>query len=115
MVPSPQPTGFQHALCVTDDLPATTAALASISPALMGTIAGDDCAIDVTSLPGELNGRLEPGTNTISFVVDDLDERVSACRAAGLDVTVDIEPASGLSYAVATIAGLEFELVQFVV
>ena len=112
MVPSAQPTEFQHSLCVTDDMPATAAALASITPATMRAIVGDDCAIDIAELPGELNGRLIPGTTAISFAVDDLDERVAACRAAGLDVTVDIEPASGLSYAVVTVAGLEFELVE---
>jgi hypothetical protein len=108
---------FHRALCVTDDVPATSAALASISPALMRAILGDDAdaAIELSQLPDELNGRLAPGMTSVSFAVDDLPERVAACRAAGLDVTVTVEPASGLSYAVVTAAGLEFELVQFVV
>ena len=108
---------FHHALCVTDDVPATSAALASISPAVMRAILGDDAEglIELAPLPGQLNGRLVPGTTGISFAVDDLHRRVAACRAAGLDVTVTVEPASGLSYAVVTAAGLEFELVQFVV
>jgi hypothetical protein len=113
MVPSVASPQSHHALCVTDDVPATTAALASVSPAMMRAIVGDDSAIDVAPLPDELNGRLVPGTTAISFAVDDLDERVAACRAAGLGVTVSVEPASGLAYAVVSLAGLAFELVGF--
>jgi hypothetical protein len=114
MVPSPQSTLYHHALCVTDDVPATAAALATISPAVISAILGDDSAgmVELAPLPRELNGRLVPGTTSISFAVDDLDERVAACRAAGLDMSVGTEPASGLSYAVVTVAGLEFELVE---
>ena len=112
MVPSSEPTLSQHALCVTDDVPATGAVLASIDPAVMRAIAGSDAAIDVVDLPAELNGRLVPGTTAISFAVDDLRARIAACRDAGLDVMVDTEPVSGLTYAVVTVAGLEFELVE---
>jgi hypothetical protein len=117
MVRSGEPTLYHHALCVTDDVPATAGALASITPAQFTAILGHDSAgtIELAPLPEELNGRLVPGTTAISFAVDDLDERVTACRAAGLDVIVAAEPASALSYAVVSVAGLEFELVQFVV
>ncbi|HEV3365511.1 MAG TPA: hypothetical protein VG795_15480, partial [Acidimicrobiia bacterium] len=54
--------------------------------------------------------RVIPGTTSITFAVDDLEARIGACRAAGLDVTVGLG-AGDLSYAVVTIAGLEFELV----
>ena len=101
-----------HALCVTEDVDTTAAVLASVSPALFSVMLGDAAAtIELAPLPAELNGRLVPGTTSISFAVDDLDERVAACRAAGLDVIVDVEPASGLAFAVVTVAGLEFELV----
>ena len=105
---------FQRALCVTDDGPAVAAALAAISPAVFRAILGDDAAgmVDIAPLPAELNGRLVPGTLSISFAVDDLDERVAASRAAGLDVTVAVADGP-LAYAVVTVAGLEFELVQF--
>jgi hypothetical protein len=128
MVPSAEPTLYHHALCVTDDVQATASALAQIvgsapgpgevtwpahSPALIGVIVGSAAgAIEIGPLPPELGGRLIPGTTSISFAVDALDERVAACRAAGLDVIVDVEPAAGLSYAVVTVAGLEFELVE---
>src|SRR5581483_2117589 len=118
---SPMPPGtIQYALCVTDDEPAVSDRLRAVlglpgarpgplswesgSPALIGTI-------QVEPLPAELRGRLTPGTTAISFAVDDLDERVAACRAAGLDVTVPLGGAAGLPYAVVTVAGLEFELV----
>jgi hypothetical protein len=114
MVPSAEPTLYHRALCVTDDVAATTAALASITPAQFAAILGDDAAgtVEINALPEELNGRLVPGTTPISFAVGDLAARVAACRAAGLEVTVDTEPASGLAYAVVTVAGLEFELVE---
>jgi hypothetical protein len=103
---------FHHALCVTDDRPAVGASLAAISPAVFRAMLGDDAAgvVEVVPLPAELNGRLVPGTTSISFAVDDLDERVAACRAAGLAVTV---VPGDLPYAVVTVAGLEFELVSF--
>ena len=63
-------------------------------------------------LPAELDGRLVPGTTSISLAVDDLEARVAACRAAGLDVTVGIGPGD-LPYAVVAAAGLEFELVAW--
>jgi hypothetical protein len=105
---------FHHALCVTDDGPATAAALASISPALITAVLGESAAgmIEIAPLPAELNGRLAPGTTAISFSVDNLDERVRACRAAGLDVSVAVG-GGGLAYAVVTVAGLDFELVEF--
>ena len=104
---------YHHALCVTDDGPAVAAALATISPALISTLLGADSAgtIEIAPLPEELQGRLIPGTTAISFAVADLDERVAACRAAGLAVTVAI--GGELDYAVVTVAGLEFELVRF--
>jgi hypothetical protein len=118
---------FHHALCVTDDQPAVAAALAMVlgvppesgdfswrpgSPALISTLLGPDSAgmIELAPLPGELQGRLNPGTTAISFAVDDLDERVAACRAAGLTVTV---VPGELPFAVVTVAGVEFELVRF--
>jgi hypothetical protein len=64
-------------------------------------------------LPAELTGRLVPGTTSISLAVDDLEERVAACRAAGFDVTVGLGSVA-LSYAVVTVAGLEFELVGWI-
>ena len=103
---------FHHALCVTDDEPAVSAALATIGPAVLRALLGEgaSAAIEIAPLPAELNGRLIPGTTAISFAVDCLDERVAACRAAGLAVTV---VPGGLPYAVVTVAGVEFELVQF--
>lgn len=107
---------FHHALCVTDDEPAVAASLAAIEPAVFRAMLGDDAAamVEIARLPAELDGRLVPGTTSISFAVDDLDERVAACRAAGLAVTVAVV-SGDLSYAVVEVAGLEFELVQFVV
>lgn len=103
---------FHQALCVTDDEPAVTAALARISPAVMSALLGEGATarIEIAPLPAELEGRLTPGTTAISFAVDDLAARVAACRAAGLDVIVG---AGDLPYAVVTVAGLEFELVRF--
>ena len=105
-----------HALCVTDDEPAVAAALARVlgDRALVSALLGpdSDATVDVVALPAELNGRLVPGTTSISFAVDDLDERVAACRAMGLDVTVGVG-SGDLPYAVVTVAGLEFELVRF--
>ena len=101
------------ALCVTDDVPAVTAALDMIvGSGLIDILLGPDSAatIEIAPLPEELNGRLTPATTAISFAVDDLDERVAACRAAGLAVTV---VPGDLAYAVVTVAGLEFELVRF--
>lgn len=103
---------IHHALCVTDDQPAVTAALATISPAVMRALLGEGAtaAIEIAPLPAELEGRLTPGTTSISFAVDDLGARVAACRAEGLDVTVG---AGDLPHAVVTVAGLDFELVRF--
>lgn len=105
---------FHHALCVTDDGPAVAAALAAISPSVVTSLLGEGAAglVEVAPLPDELNGRLTPTTTAITFAVDDLDERVAACRAAGLDVTVAVG-GGDLPYAVVVVAGLEFELVQF--
>ncbi len=125
--------GFHSALCVTDDEDGVAAALRDVlglplgapeltwaagSRALIGTLLGAGSAgtIEVVRLPGELEGRLVPGTTSISFAVDDLDERVAACRAAGLDVTVAPDSpvnVGALPYAIVAVAGLEFELVQF--
>lgn len=101
-----------HALCVTDDGPAVAAALATISPELVTALLGERARgmIEIAPLPTELNGRLTPATTAISFAVDDLDEHVAACRAAGLAVTVAVD--GRLSYAMVTLAGLEFELVE---
>jgi hypothetical protein len=103
---------IHHALCVTDDQPAVSAALATIGPAVMRALLGEGATatIEIAPLPSELNGRLAPGTTAISFAVDDLDDRVAACRAAGLEVTV---VPGDLPFAVVTVAGVEFELVQF--
>lgn len=120
-------SAFHHALCVTDDQPAVAAALAMVlgvapesgdysweagSPALISTLLGADSAgtIEVAPLPDELRGRLNPGTTGISFAVDNLDERVAACRAAGLAVTV---VPGDLPFAVVTVGGVDFELVRF--
>jgi hypothetical protein len=105
---------YHQALCVTDDGPGVATALATISPALVTALLGESAAgvIEIAPLPAELNGRLTPATTAISFAVDDLDERVAACRAAGLDVTVAVGEGN-LSYAVVTVAGVEFELVRF--
>jgi hypothetical protein len=101
------------ALCVTDDVPAVTAALDMImASGLIDILLGPDSAamIEVAPLPDELRGRLNPGTTGISFAVDDLDERVAACRAAGLAVTV---VPGDLPFAVVTVGGVDFELVRF--
>jgi hypothetical protein len=120
-------TDIQHAICVTDDedgvadrlgavlgLPFGTQILAwePGSAALIGTILGPGSSgtIEVARLPAELRGRLTPGTTAISFAVDDLDDRIAACRIAGLAVTV---VPGDVSFAVVTVAGLEFELVRF--
>ena len=106
---------MHQALCVTDDEDGVAAALALVlgDPALVGALLGpdSDATVEVMPLPPELGGHLVPGTTSISFAVDDLEERVAACRAAGLDVTVGVG-AGDLSYAVVTVAGLEFELVS---
>jgi hypothetical protein len=118
---------FHQALCVTDDQVAVAAALAMVlgvapestdysweagSPALISTLLGADSAgtIEIAPLPDELRGRLNPGTTGISFAVDDLEDRLAACRAAGLAVTV---VPGDVAFAVVTLAGLEFELVRF--
>jgi hypothetical protein len=123
------PGTIQRALCVTDDEATVTARLRAVlgmvpgapgplawepgSPALIGTILGPGSSgtIDVEPLPVELGGRLVPGTTAVSFAVDDLEERVTACRAAGLPVTEVGEGPGGLGFAVVAVAGLEFELV----
>ena len=106
---------IHQALCVTDDEAAVGAALALVLAdrglvrALVGP--GSDLTVEVMPLPAELAGRLVPATTSISLAVDDLEGRVSACRAAGLDVTVGIG-GGDLPYALVTVAGLEFELVS---
>ena len=105
-----------QALCVTDDEVAVGAAVArvlddrALVDALLGP--GSEATIDIVPLPAELGGRLVPGTTSISFAVDDLEARITACRTAGLDVSVGIGPGD-LPYALVTIAGLEFELVAW--
>jgi hypothetical protein len=118
---------IHQAMCVTDDEGRVAGALVAVlglppgatdlsweagSPALISTLLGSGSAgtIEIVPLPAELRGRLTPATTSISFAVDDLDARVTACRAAGLDVTVGVG-AGDLSYAVVAVAGLEFELV----
>src|SRR4051794_34442112 len=105
---------IHQALCVTDDEDGVGAALALVlgNPVLVTALLGpdSDLTVELMPLPAELSGRLVPGTTSISLAVDDLDERVAACRAAGLDVTVGI--GGDLSYAVVTVAGMEFELVR---
>ncbi len=107
---------MHQALCVTDDEGGVAAALALVldNRALVTALLGpdSDMTVEVMPLPAELGGRLVPATTSISLAVDDLEERVAACRAAGLDVTVDVG-AADLSFAVVTVAGLEFELVGF--
>lgn len=109
-------TAFRHqALCVTDDEVAVRAAVALVvgNPGLVAALLGPgaELTVDVMPLPSEVSGRLVPGTTPISLAVDDLDERIVACRAAGLDVTVAVAPAP-LAFAVVSVAGLEFELVS---
>jgi hypothetical protein len=109
-------TNLRHqALCVTDDEVAVLAAVARVlgDRALLDALLGpaSEATIDIEPLPPELDGRLVPGTTSISFAVDDLEARVAACRAAGLDVSVTVGTVD-LSYAVVTVAGLEFELVS---
>lgn len=103
-----------QALCVTDDEAAVGPALTHLlgDPALIAALIGPDAdlTVELAPLPAELAGRLVPGTTSISLAVDDLDERVAACRAAGFDVTVGLGSLD-LAYAVVTVAGLEFELV----
>jgi hypothetical protein len=109
---------IHQALCVTDDEAGLRAAVAAVlaDPALIGAMLGPGATaeVEISALPAELAGRLVPGTTSISFAVDDLEGRAAACRAAGLDVTVDLG-AGGLSYAVVTVGPVEFELVQFVI
>lgn len=132
MVPRTDRT-MQHAICVTDDQDGVAAALRAVlglppgagaltwetgSPALISTILGPGSAgtIEIVRLPDELRGRLVPATTAITFAVDDLEARVTACQAAGLGVSVASHPPAGagdLSYAVVTVAGLDFELVHF--
>ena len=106
---------MHQALCVTDDESGVAAALALVSgnPSLVNALLGpdSDMTVEVMPLPAELRGRLVPATTSISLAVDDLEQRVAACRAAGLDVTVSVG-AADLSFAVVTVAGLEFELVR---
>jgi hypothetical protein len=107
---------IHQALCVTDDQAGAGAALALVlaNPALVSALVGpaSELRVDLMPLPAKLGGRLVPATTSISLAVDDLEARVAACRAAGLDVTVAIGPGD-LPYAVVAIAGLEFELVRF--
>jgi hypothetical protein len=122
-------TDIQHAICVTDDEDGVAARLRSVlglsagagtlaweaaGVALIATILGplSSGTIEVVRLPAELRGRLTPGTTGISFAVDDLDERVAACRAAGLPVSV---VPGAFSFAVVSAAGLDFELVPVMV
>jgi hypothetical protein len=127
------PGAIQHAVCFTDDAAAVTPALRGVlglppgaeelswaagSAAPVGIVLGADSAgtIEIVPLPVELQGRLTPGTTAISFAVDDLEGRVAACRGAGFDVTVAPHHPVGsgeVSFAVVTVAGLEFELVAF--
>lgn len=112
MGPSTDPV-IHQALCVTDDEDGVAGAVAAVlaDPVLIGALLGPGATaeIEIAPLPAELHSRLLPGTTSISFAVDDLEARVAACRAAGLDVTVGIG-AGELPYAVVTVAGLEFEL-----
>jgi hypothetical protein len=120
-------TDIQHAICVTDDEDGVVARLRAVlglpsggetlawepgSTALIAAILGPGSSgtIEIVHLPAELRGRLTPGTTAICFAVDDLDDRVAACRAAGLAVSV---VPGDVSFAVVTVAGLEFELVRF--
>ena len=107
---------IHQALCVTDDEDGVGVALARIlaNRALVSALVGpgSDLTVDLMPLPAELAGRLVPGTTSISLAVDDLEARVAACRAAGLDVTVGLG-VGDLPYAVVAVAGLEFELVGF--
>ena len=112
----PRTDHLRHlALCVTDDEIAVGAAVArvlgdrALVDALLGL--GAEATIDVVPLPPELGGRLVPGTTSVSFAVDDLEARIVACRAAGLDVTVAVGTGD-LTFAVVAIAGVEFELVS---
>ena len=114
---SPTTDRVMHpALCVTDDEAAVGAAVALVlaDRALVSALLGPDShlTVEVMPLPAELAGRVVPGTTSISLAVDDLEARVAACRAAGLDVTVGIG-GGDLPYAVVTVGGLEFELVRF--
>ncbi len=113
---APRTDQLRHqALCVTDGESAVGAALARVfgNRALVSALLGadSDATIDVVPLPAELAGRLVPATTSISFAVDDLDERVAACRAAGLDVSVAVGGGE-LAYAVVTVDGFEVELVD---
>lgn len=118
---------FHQALCVTDDESGVAAALRAVlglppgapelawepgHAGLISTLLGPRSAgtIELVGLPHELRRRLTPATTSISFAVDDLEERVAACRAAGLAVSV---VPGGVSFAVVSVAGLEFELVRF--
>jgi hypothetical protein len=105
-----------QALCVTDDEVAVGAAVARVLGARKGGEArvgpGGEATLDGGPGPAELGGRLVPGTTSISFAVDDLEARVAACRAAGLDVTVAVGTGD-LTFAVVAVAGLEFELVAW--
>ncbi|MDQ1517527.1 MAG: hypothetical protein QOE80_3357 [Actinomycetota bacterium] len=134
MMSSPSGT-LQHAICVTDDEAAVGVALRAVlglpqgtgagalswtagSPAPIGTILGPGSAgtIEIVRLPDELRGILTPSTTAISFAVDDLEARVTACRAAGLEVTVVPHHPAGagsVSYALVAVSGLEFELARF--
>src|SRR5438105_13575808 len=103
-------SALHHAVCFTDDEGAVAAALVAVlglrpvtagavgpsrafsweagGAAPIGVILGAGAAgtIEVVPLPAELRGRLTPATTSISFAVDDLEDRVAACRAAGLAV-----------------------------
>jgi len=107
---------IHQALCVTDDEVGVGAALALVlnDHAMVSALVGpaSDLTVELVPLPPELDGRLVPGTTSISLAVDDLEARVVSCWAAGLDVTVGIG-SGDLPYAVVTVAGLEFELVGF--
>ena len=106
---------IHQALCVTDDEVGVGAALALVlsNRAVVDALVGhdSDLTVEVTPLPAELAGRLVPGTTAISLAIDDLEARVTACRAIGLEVNVAIV-GGDLPFAVVSIAGLEFELVE---
>ena len=132
-----------HTICVTDDVPALTGFLQTVmglgvaaefdtagpdttpvlgwpagSPDTSGRLLGKGTTglVEVIGIPEPLRDIVPPGIAMITFAVADLEAKVEQCRAAGVEVSDIIRIDYGgvdVSVAIATVAGIRFELVRF--
>ena len=135
------PTKSHHVACVTDDPAAVHAFLTEVVglpehlrfripgadlettagwPPNDGTVAvlyGTQPAglVEVVAIPEELRGVVAPGMWLVSFAAPDLEARVAAARAQGVEVTDPYRTVGevDLTAAFATVGGIGFELVRF--